>query len=170
LDENPELMFEYIMIGQQQEVQQGEGEFTWDVPRYFHERFIEIGDTFYVVGGAIDANPENLTVSVAAGQVRMTPQSVSEPNAIVTAYDLSAPFPNPFNSSMTIEYSIPTADRVSMIVYDLSGRIVATLVDGMSTAGLHNITWSPDNVSAGVYLLELKAGGNRFVRKAVYMP
>jgi endoglucanase len=75
----------------------------------------------------------------------------SEPKARV--------FPNPFSDITTIEYNITESGRVAVAIYDLAGRKLTTLVDGIQTTGLHQINWSPKNsgISSGA--------GNMFVCK-----
>ncbi len=76
-----------------------------------------------------------------------------------TSFSLSTPFPNPFNSTTTIGYSLPAAGAVSLIVYDLSGREVAYLADGVKPAGTHEAVWVADGMASGVYVVSLNAGG-----------
>ena len=82
-------------------------------------------------------------------------------------FDIIACYPNPFNSTTTIGYSLPSAGTVSLTVYDLSGREVARLVDGVKAAGTHEAMWVADGVASGVYVVALDAGGMMMREKVV---
>jgi hypothetical protein len=68
-------------------------------------------------------------------------------------------YPNPFNPSTTIEFDLPARSYVSMNVYDVLGRLVATLVNDQQAAGSHRVTWNAGGVSSGVYVYRLQADG-----------
>lgn len=67
-------------------------------------------------------------------------------------------YPNPFNPSTTIEYSIPASSRTSVVIYDVLGREVITLVDGFKNAGNYSINWVANNVPSGVYFCRMVSG------------
>ena len=72
---------------------------------------------------------------------------------------LNASYPNPFNPDVKINYDLANDNHVSMVVYDLMGREVATLFDGIQVAGSsHEITWNASNQASGVYILRMTAG------------
>jgi hypothetical protein len=73
-------------------------------------------------------------------------------------------YPNPFNPSTTISFTLATSDHVTLAVYDLTGRHVATLVDGMRTAGSHEVTFSAGNLPSGVYIYRLQSSDRSFAR------
>ena len=82
--------------------------------------------------------------------------------------------PNPFNSSMTINYHLEEDKMVNIIIYDMMGRIVKTLVNGSQTAGYKSIRWNATNdrnepVSAGLYLYTIQAGEFRQTKKMVLL-
>ena len=85
--------------------------------------------------------------------------------SIPTKFALHPAFPNPFNSSTTISFDLPEAGKVSLIVYDIQGREVAKLVDGMKPAGSHQIVLDAKDLTSGVYFARLTAGEFRQVRK-----
>jgi len=95
----------------------------------------------------------------------MAPTAVENTGSDVVpkTFTLHPPTPNPFNPQTTIRYELPTVSHVSLIIYDINGRQVAILKDGMSNAGLHEVLWNGRDdsgapVGGGVYLYELKAG------------
>lgn len=72
--------------------------------------------------------------------------------------------PNPFSGQTTIEFALPEQSRVTVAVYDMMGRKVATLVDGVRSAGPHAVGWngqsdSGQDLASGVYLLRMRAEG-----------
>jgi hypothetical protein len=83
--------------------------------------------------------------------------AVEEYEAVVSHYALHQNYPNPFNPTTTISYDILTASDVSLKVYDLLGREVATLVTGQQTSGRHSVTFDARNLASGVYLCRLTA-------------
>ena len=67
-------------------------------------------------------------------------------------------YPNPFNPSTEITFRLPTAAHVTLKIYDLIGREVATLVDGQLPAGAHLRRWNAEGLPSGVYFYRLQAG------------
>ena len=100
----------------------------------------------------------------------VTLTSGSTPTAVASAiaagpraFGLQAPYPNPFNSTVLVRYSLPATSRVRLDVYDALGRKVRRLVDGEVPAGDHSAEWnardeSGTSAAAGVYLVSLRAG------------
>ncbi|NBC17999.1 MAG: T9SS type A sorting domain-containing protein, partial [Bacteroidetes bacterium] len=74
------------------------------------------------------------------------------------AFALAPNYPNPFNPQTTIGYELPEASAVRLVVYDVLGRQVAVLVDGVRPAGRHEVTFEAANLPSGVYLYQLQAG------------
>ena len=70
---------------------------------------------------------------------------------------LQAPFPNPAQNEATIRYELPEATEVQIVVYDLLGRRVATLVDGQKNAGRVQIPFRTQQLPSGTYMLRLQA-------------
>ncbi len=83
--------------------------------------------------------------------------AVEEQEAIVSRYALHQNYPNPFNPTTTISYDMLTASEVSVKVYDMLGREVATLVDGQQSAGRHAVTFDARGLASGVYLCRLSS-------------
>jgi hypothetical protein len=83
-------------------------------------------------------------------------------SAVPMAYDLMQNYPSPFNPSTTIGFSVPESAHVTLSIYDMTGRLVTTLVDGTVDMGVHMVEWSGENssgsmVSAGVYIYALES-------------
>jgi len=78
-------------------------------------------------------------------------------------------YPNPFNPSTTIEFDVPKAGHVTLKVYDLLGREVATLVNEQLSPGIHERRFEPEDLTSGVYFYTLKSGSNIQTRKLIIM-
>lgn len=75
-----------------------------------------------------------------------------------TAIALYQNYPNPFNPLTTISYAIPRAAHVTLNVYDISGRLVTTLIDGYRDAGYHEVTFDGSGLPSGIYVYRIEAG------------
>lgn len=95
------------------------------------------------------------------------PQLASTSTPAVTA--LGAATPNPFNPTTTISYDLAARGHVTLKVYDVTGKLVATLVDGEMPGGGHNITWEASGVVSGVYFYRMQAGDLVQTRKMVLL-
>ena len=82
-----------------------------------------------------------------------------------TNYSLEQNFPNPFNPSTTIKYSLPNNSTVSLKVYNLIGQEVATLINSYQTSGEYSATFNASNLSSGVYFYRLKTESFNVVKK-----
>ena len=71
----------------------------------------------------------------------------------------------PFNASTTISYEMQNAGQVSLNVYDVTGRLVKTLVDGRVTAGEHKVSFDGSHLASGTYFVSLKAGDYKVSKK-----
>jgi hypothetical protein len=93
---------------------------------------------------------------------------VREPvQARVYEYALEQNYPNPFNPTTTIRYSLKETGKVSVRVYDVMGREVKVLVDGVQGAGEYSVVMDAMGLSSGVYVYQLRAGGLLLTRKMV---
>lgn len=82
-----------------------------------------------------------------------------------TSVDPKQNYPNPFNPSTVISYQLPVNSEVQLKVFDLTGRQVATLVDGQIQAGTHNVSFDGTSLSSGVYIYRLQTGDQRLTKK-----
>jgi len=95
-------------------------------------------------------------------------------DAVPTEFGLSQNYPNPFNPSTTIEFSVASSGHVSLMVYDITGRVVANLVDGEVETGYHSILWNgldqtDSQVSAGIYIYALQTETGSITKKMVFI-
>ena len=84
--------------------------------------------------------------------------AVNENLSFVNSYNLSNNYPNPFNPSTKLIYTIPERSNVSLKVFDLLGNEVAELVNNEIAAGTYHITFNATDLSSGVYFYQLRAG------------
>ncbi len=82
-------------------------------------------------------------------------------------FSLSQAYPNPFNATTKLSYGLPEASKVSIQVYDMAGRLVATLVDGVKSAGYHNLSWHSGNASSGMYIVRMESSNFKAASKVM---
>jgi hypothetical protein len=85
------------------------------------------------------------------------------------AFRLLQNYPNPFNPTTVVSFQLPVASMVRLVVYDLLGREVATLVNEMQVAGTHSVTFDARGLSSGSYLCRLTAGGASLTQTMLLM-
>jgi hypothetical protein len=95
-------------------------------------------------------------------------------NQIDNKYELYQNYPNPFNPTTTIKYSIPSNEKsetsnVKLIVYDVLGKVVVTLVNEKQNSGNHEVVFEANNFPSGIYFYELKIGSYLDVRKMILL-
>ncbi|MBU0519755.1 T9SS type A sorting domain-containing protein [bacterium] len=73
--------------------------------------------------------------------------------------------PNPFNPTTTLRYEMPSDAHVTLKVFDVAGREVATLMDAYREAGTHNLTWNAGHLPSGVYFAHIRAGEFSSIQK-----
>ncbi|MGQ9805769.1 MAG: T9SS type A sorting domain-containing protein [Chlorobiales bacterium] len=84
--------------------------------------------------------------------------STREPLVKAQEYRLAQNYPNPFNPTTNISYVLPKAENVSLKIYDVLGREVATLVNEVKAAGAYTVPFNASNLASGVYFYRLQAG------------
>jgi len=80
-----------------------------------------------------------------------------------TTFELLGNYPNPFNATTTISYSLPQNAEVNLVIYNVAGQKVRTVIEGNQSAGIHSLVWDGRNdsgqpVASGIYFYRLKAG------------
>jgi hypothetical protein len=73
-------------------------------------------------------------------------------------YNLAQNFPNPFNPSTTIRYTIPERAQVKLEIYNMLGQLIEVLVDEEQFSGYHEVVFRRTNLASGVYIYRLQAG------------
>jgi hypothetical protein len=98
-----------------------------------------------------------------------TPLWVSGSAGIPAGFVLEQNYPNPFNPSTTISYALSVQAHVRLTVFDLLGREVARLVDGIEAPGQKSVRWEAASIAAGVYFYRLQVGEVTHTRKMILM-
>ena len=80
-------------------------------------------------------------------------------NSVPDTYNLGAAYPNPFNPTTNIEYSIIEGGVTNIVVYNLQGQVVAELVNDYRDIGSYEVQWNAMNVSSGVYFIHMNVNG-----------
>ena len=68
-------------------------------------------------------------------------------------------YPNPFNSQTTFRFNVPHESPVSLKLYDITGRLTATLFEGVQSAGLHTVSFDAAGIATGIYFAKLETQG-----------
>ena len=100
-----------------------------------------------------------------------TPTGIEERPTVPNEHALFESYPNPFNASTSIRYSLPAPTSVSLSIHNILGQRVRVLVNQAMPAGEHEVNWngrdhSGSDVASGVYFIVMQAGGEQAVRKA----
>ena len=126
-----------------------------------------------ISAGDVNANPIT-AIADNFGQFSSDMLTTNDNETLPGKFALHPNYPNPFNPSTVISYDIAKSSDVSLVIYDMRGRVVKDLVKEVQNAGRYMINWYGDDhlgskVSAGVYIYKLQAGTNVFSRKMVLM-
>jgi len=95
--------------------------------------------------------------------------AVGDDPRIASEFRLTPNYPNPFNPSTEIGYSLPSGGRARLTVFDLLGREMAVLLDAVLPAGSYSVRWQAGNLPGGVYFYRLETEGFRETKKMVLM-
>jgi hypothetical protein len=82
-------------------------------------------------------------------------------------YSLAQNYPNPFNPATTISYQVPSVSNVRLIVYDVLGKEIATLVNEQKSPGKYSVAFNASRFSSGMYFYKLSAGSFTETRKMI---
>lgn len=119
--------------------------------------YIQIGtvNKYYAVSfvNGVETVSDTITVDTNPTAIGET-----ESPAIPSQVALLPAYPNPFNPSTTISFTLPSKSFVMLKIFDIMGREVATLVSGQLPAGQHSRQWNAVNMPSGIYFCRLQAG------------
>ncbi len=118
--------------------------------------------TISVIGAGSNGTPvhkRNITLNV--NPVGLTGNETEIPNDFAFLQN----YPNPFNPTTNIRFDLPRAGIVKLFVYDITGKIAGTIINGNMDAGKHNITFNAENLSSGIYFYKLETDGFTDVKK-----
>lgn len=138
---------------------------------FYRDEEINAAGIYYYWLQSLDfdgANQFHGPVSVTIQQYQATPPPVEAVQGIDQV------FPNPFNPSVNIHYSVTKSGRVSLDVFDIRGRHVTTLFSGNREPGLHKLVWlgtdsNGNNLGSGIYTIRMSADGKTYNRKVMLL-
>jgi hypothetical protein len=149
------------------ELAQNQLEFNYRAQAIFHMILFKVRVFILRISGLISAKDADALNYSADGVIDLIselgrPQPVDiEKLTTPETFALSQNYPNPFNPATTIEYSIPENAFVSLKIYDMLGKEVASLVNKTQGTGTYIIDWNASNLSSGVYFYKLSATGSK---------
>lgn len=110
-----------------------------------------------------DLNPDEVNnLFVNESKLPVNIERISE---VPNVYTLYQNYPNPFNPSTTIRFDLPEQSNISLRVYDITGKLVANLVDGLKSAGSHQFSFDASGLASGIYFYELRTNEFSDIRK-----
>jgi len=95
--------------------------------------------------------------------------AVDQASTTPGTFKLYSNYPNPFNPSTHIRYSLSVRAKVSLSIWNVDGELVERLLQGYQSPGEHIVNWEPRNLSAGVYFYTLQVGNRTQTRKCVFL-
>ena len=145
---------------------------TWESKEVGHPRVLFDGNKLKMWYIGVDQQI-NVRIGYASSEVSTT-VSNQKNESLLTQYALFENYPNPFNPATTIAYHLPRASQVKLLVYNLAGQHVRTLVDAPQAAGRFQINWDGkddigNGLASGVYLYRLEAGNFAETKKMILM-
>jgi photosystem II stability/assembly factor-like uncharacterized protein len=118
---------------------------------------------------------ENGLIISTIGSTYVNPIDTSNTGSYEKLVEIDIPqfefsnYPNPFSFETTISYELSQKNDIELSVYDLSGRKVCTLFNGLKEAGRHQYTWNATGMKSGIYFCELKSANFRQVQKMILL-
>lgn len=119
----------------------------------------------------VDVKDVNITIADTNGNAIVTTQSINSDvyQSGPYKFELSSIYPNPFNPSTEINFSVPSDSYVRLSVYNVQGQEVDVIHEGFQSFGVHAYTWNASSFSSGVYYVRLVSGSKAKTMKAVLM-
>ena len=126
-----------------------------------------------MTGQSLQVNDVNMTINLAPGKYKVyttAQQPVPDMTLVTNGIQqisvenfASSVYPNPFEYETTISFNLDSPSRTTLKIYDITGKVVTTLADGLDMFGAQNIEWDGTNlfgqkVSNGLYLYEINSG------------
>ena len=123
------------------------------------------------VGGSYENEIDYLTDWITARLDWMDEQAMraDDDHQLIRSHSLDPAYPNPFNPTTTIEFSIPQSEFVTVKVYNIVGNEITTLINDELSIGNHSIQWDGSHRPSGVYFVKIESGGFVQTRKMVLL-
>jgi fibronectin type 3 domain-containing protein len=124
---------------------------------YIEQSLPPSGVTYYYGVTAVDRLQNESPLSNVMGLTSSGVVAVEPQEMMPKEFVLHQNYPNPFNPSTAISFQLAAVSFVTLKVYDVLGREVVTLVDGIRNAGSHTAQWNASGLSSGMYICRLTA-------------
>lgn len=136
-----------------------------EISVFVDDHAIQTGTASTMIGGAARTWYDGISLA----KVNTIAVNVAEWKEIPNEFSLLHNYPNPFNPTTTITYSLSKAAHVSLKVYNLLGREMATLVDQPMRAGAYQVVWNAQNAPSGVYFYKISDGNCSKINKMILL-
>ncbi len=125
--------------------------FSWDCNQRYSSRS---GEIYYLGGGdvLVETTDDLLTL------IHINGLDIVEDRSVPVGFDLQCAYPNPFNSTTCLKYSLPAPAGVYFALYDAQGSEVEVIAGGRQNAGSYSYTFNAEGLASGVYFVKLTAG------------
>lgn len=161
--------FAYVVFEQPQNVKLSTEVWTTDYQTDNRIRSVHI-DMLGSGGTAVPLpTSTSITYALTTTEAGVVTSVEAKDDQVPAEFQLSQNYPNPFNPSTTIRFSLPRREHVTLRVFDVLGREVATLLDDELSSGEHSVVFNSKNLSSGVYFYRLTAGQFTQIRKGILM-
>ncbi|RPH94271.1 T9SS C-terminal target domain-containing protein [candidate division KSB1 bacterium] len=143
----------------------------YDTYAFQHDIFVSLTTTdtgFFEDSLRIYNEYYNLWTTIPLRAHIYTPSPASSFILPPSSYNLSA-FPNPFNATAKIQFTLPREENAVIEVFNIQGRLVSTLVNNRFPAGAHSVSFNGSNLSSGIYLCRMQAGSFLQNRKLILL-
>lgn len=95
--------------------------------------------------------------------------SADDQTSLPTEYALHQNYPNPFNAVTSLRFDLPQESKVKIVLFNVMGQAVATVVDGAYPAGRHKVQYEETDLPSGMYLMKLEAGNFTAMKKVLLL-
>ncbi len=101
--------------------------------------------------------------------INVTTTGVTDKNTLAKEFHIYPAYPNPFNNSTVISFSLPEQSQVKINIFNIAGQEVTTLVNSEMQPGLHKVRWNADEVPSGVYFYAIETKNSVETRKLILL-
>ena len=124
-------------------------------------------DVIFTSAEVLNSDGLPINLQVIGGGFNTTPTDVKSDEPLI--FQLNQNYPNPFNPTTRIKYSIAKNSFVSLIVYNIVGEKVTTLIEQQQYAGRYEVDWNASNLANGIYIYRVQAGNFVETKKMILL-